>query len=695
MKKLINFALIMSLTACVGNNNPFLSEKASINDAIDFNKIESKHYLPAFKAGFKQQKEEITAIANNPDVPTFENTIEELEASGSILNRVSGVFYNLNETDADDIMKETEKVIIPLMSEQSTFIYMNNALFQRIKTLYDSLDTLNLTREQERTVEKYYRDFVDGGALLNDEQKKRLEEINTRLNLLSVDFSNHVLDETNAYSLHITDEKEIKGLPDDVMLAASERAKEKGLDGWIFNIQKPCLIPFLQFCENRTLRKQMYEAYYSRGNNDNEFDNKSIIKEILQLRFEKARLLGYDTFADYQLSDKMAATPGAAYDLLMDIWKVALPQANKERDEMQSIIDSEGGDFKLEAWDWWYYAEKLRKLKYDLNENELKQYFTLENARKGSFYVAEKLFGIHFVKIDSLPKYQSTVECYECLDSDNTHLAYFYTDCFVRDTKHQGAWMNNFVSAENLKGRRIYPSVVNVCNFYLPDENGQALLSIDDVRTVFHEFGHALHGMLTKVSYPRIGGTNVPTDFVELCSQVMEHWAIEPSIMKQYAFNYKTGEPIPDSLIAKMQNAGHFNTGFETVELVGAALLDMEYHMQNDNSNFDDAKFEDEISEKIGMIDEIEYRYRGTFFSHIFSNGYSAGYYSYLWAEVLDADAFECFKENGILDEATGRSFRKNILEKGNSEDLMVLYKRFRGSEPSTVALLKNRGLAE
>ena len=307
MKKLINFALIMSLTACVGNNNPFLSEKASINDAIDFNKIESKHYLPAFKAGFKQQKEEITAIANNPDVPTFENTIEELEASGSILNRVSCVFYNLNETDADDIMKETEKVIIPLMSEQSTFIYMNNALFQRIKTLYDSLDTLNLTREQERTVEKYYRDFVDGGALLNDEQKKRFEEINTRLNLLSVDFSNHVLDETNAYSLHITDEKEIKGLPDDVMLAASERAKEKGLDGWIFNIQKPCLIPFLQFCENRTLRKQMYEAYYSRGNNDNEFDNKSIIKEILQLRFEKARLLGYDTFADYQLSDKMAA----------------------------------------------------------------------------------------------------------------------------------------------------------------------------------------------------------------------------------------------------------------------------------------------------------------------------------------------------------------------------------------------------
>lgn len=688
-------AAVIFMSCSENRNNPFFEESKLPYGAVEFDKIQSSDYLPAFEEGFRQFKADIDAVAACPDTPTFENTIEALESSGRLLNKVSAVFFNLMETDADDLMKETEEKVIPMQTEADSYLYMNEVIFKRIKQLYDSKDNGGLTTEQIKVLEKYYRRFVKGGALLDDKAKARFVEIQNRLGELRIKFAKNNLDESNAYVLNVTDIKRLEGLSQDQLEAAATRAKEKGLQGWAFNVQKPCWIPFLQTCKDRSLREQMYKAYYSRGNNNNEFDNKAIVKEILTFRLELANLLGYETFADYQLEDRMAKTPQAAYDLLMEIWKYALPQAERERDEMQKIIDAEGGNFKLEAWDWWYYAEKLRKQKYDLDESQLMPYFSLENVRKGSFMVAETLFGIKFKKVDNLPVYHPSVETWECLDADGSHLAYFYTDCFVRPTKRQGAWMTNFTDEFNYGGRSQRPTIVNVCNFSVPTDTLPCLLSIDDARTVFHEFGHALHGMLTQCHYPTVSGTATPNDFVEMCSQIMEHWAIDPTILKQYAFHYKTGQAIPDNLIEKMQNAGHFNTGFETVELVGAALLDMEYHMLKDYTDFDDQKFEDAVSAKLGMIPQIEYRYRGTFFNHIFNNDYCAGYYSYLWAEVLDCDAFQCFQEEGLLNKETGKRYRQNILEKGGSDDLMKLYRQFRGSDPKTEAMLRNRGLID
>ena len=678
-------------------NNPFLQESQLPYGAVEFDKIKSSDFLPAFEEGFRQFKRDIDKIAACEESPTFENTIEPLEASGQLLKRVGGVFYNLIETDADDIMKETEEKIIPLQTDADAYLYMNEKIFNKIRILNLNKDSDNplLTVEQKKVIERYYRRFVEGGAFLTNEDKGRFLANQNELAQLRVQFAKNNLDESNAYVLHVTDIKRLEGLPQDQLDAATARAKEKGLDGWAFNVQKPCWIPFLQYCKDRDLREQMYKAYYSRGNNNDEYDNKEIIRKILLLRHEQAKLLDVNNYAEFVLMDRMAKTPQAAYDLLMDIWQYALPQAKRERDEMQKIIDAEGGNFKLEAWDWWYYAEKLRKQKYDLDETELMPYFSLDNVRKGSFMVAETLFGIKFQKVDYLPVYHPSVETWECLDSDGTHLAYFYTDCFVRPTKRQGAWMNNITDEYDFGGHSQRPTIINVCNFSVPTDTLPCLLSIDDARTVFHEFGHALHGMLTQCHYPAVSGTATPNDFVEMCSQIMEHWAVDPTILKQYAFHYKTGDPIPDELIAKLQNASHFNTGFETVELVGAALLDMEYHIQPNYLMFDDQKFEDEISAKLGMIPEIEYRYRGTFFNHIFNNDYCAGYYSYLWAEVLDCDAFQCFVEEGLLNKETGKRYRQNILEKGGSDDLMKLYRQFRGSDPKVEPMLRNRGLID
>lgn len=690
----VTLTTVLLCMSCVDNkSNPFFKETSAPYGAVEFDKISSSDYLPAFKEGFKQLKADIDAVANCTEPATFENTVEALEMSGQLLTKVGNVFYNLMETDADDVMKETERTIIPMQTDADSYLYMNDVIFGRIKTLYDNKDNLGLTVEQIKVLEKYYRTFVNGGALLNAQEKSRFVEIQNQLGELRVKFADNNLRESNNWILHVTDVKRLNGLPQSQLDAAASRAASRGVDGWVFNVQKPCWIPFLQYCQDRELREQMYKAYYSRGNNDDEFDNKAIIKEILTLRLEMAQMLGYKNFAEYKLVDRMAKTPEAAYNLLMEIWQYALPQAERERNEMQQIINAEGGKFKLAAWDWWYYAEKLRAQKYSLDENELMPYFTIDNTRKGVFMVAEKLFGIEFRKVDHLPVYHPTVETWECLDADGSHLAYFYSDCFVRATKRQGAWMTIFTESFDFGGRSQRPTIVNVCNYSVPTEDMPCLLSIDDVCTVFHEFGHALHGMLTKCHYPSVSGTAVPNDFVELCSQIMEHWAMEPEILRQYAFHYKSGEVIPAELIEKLQNATHFNTGFETVELVGAALLDMEYHIQSDYSTFEDRAFEDAVSKKLGMIPEIEYRYRGTFFNHVFNNDYCAGYYSYLWAEVLDSDAFECFRQEGLLNPNTGRRYRENILEKGGSDDLMEMYRRFRGADPDAKALLKNRGL--
>lgn len=685
---------IVALAACTKQQeNPLLADSVLPYGAPEFSKYQSAYYEEAFNEGFKQQRAQIDAIAACTEEPTFDNTIGALERSGRLLSKVAGIFFNLNETDADSVMKEAEKKIMPLMTEHSAYMTMNEILFARVKTVYDNKATLNLTREQEMVLDKYYRMFVRGGALLDAEQKAQFMEIEKQLSLASIEFGDNSLAETNAFELLVTDEKDLSGLPKSSIDAACETAQAAGKKGWLFTLHKPSWIPFMQYADNRDLRKQMYLGYINRGDNNNANDNKEVIARILKLRQQKAQLFGYNTFAEYQLADKMAKTPEAAYELLMTIWNAALPKAKAEAAELQKLMNAEGKGEKLEAWDWWYYTEKLRQQKYALNESELKPYFSLDNVRKGSFMVAEKLFGVTLRPIEGVDIYHPEVKTFEVLDGDSSHLALFYADYFPRATKRAGAWMSNIAEPFNVDGENIRPMIVNVCNFTRPTGNVPSLLNIDETRTLFHEFGHALHGMLTQTRYPSVAGTSVARDFVELPSQIMEHWAIEPEVMKLYAHHYQTGEAIPDELIAKMQAASSFNSGFETVELVAAALLDMEYHMLTDYTDFEANAFEKSVAEKIGLIPEITFRYRGTYFNHVFSGGYAVGYYSYLWAEVLDADGFEAFKEKGIFDQATGRSFRQNILEMGGSEEPMTLYRRFRGAEPNPEALLRNRGL--
>lgn len=714
-------AFAVALSSCHQVTNPLLVDSTAPFGAPEFSKIKSTDYMPAFKEAFKQHKSEIDAIASNSEAPTFANTIDALEASGRLLGKVSGIFYNINETDADDTMRQVEEALAPLETEHSAYITMNDALFQRVKALYDQRETLGLTQEQSTVLDKYYRMFVRGGALLDADQKQQLIDIDTKLSLAQMRFGNNSLAETNAYTLSIQDEAGLAGLPEAVVAAAHERAEAAGKEGWLFTLQKPSWLPFMTYSDVRSLRKEMYLAYINRGDNGNENDNKALIKEILELRQQKARLFGYDTFADYQLEDKMAKTPQAAYDLLMTIWQPAIEKARQERDDLQQMMDADmaakglaltADDARLQGWDWWYYSEKLRQERYALDENELKPYFSLDNVRKGAFMVAGQLYGLQFrpltvagvpsaakngelnVEAEAPDVYHPEVSCYEVLDEDGSHLALYYTDYFPRDTKRAGAWMNNIFEASHLEGAEQDPMIVNVCNFTTPTADQPSLLTIDEARTLFHEFGHATHGILTKCHYPMVSGTNVARDFVELPSQILEHWAVEPEVMKQYAFHYQTGEAIPDSLIEKMQAAGTFNSGFETTELVGAALLDMEYHMLSDYSDFEAGAFEKQVAEKIGLIPEIAFRYRGTFFNHVFTGGYAVGYYSYLWAEVLDADGFEAFRECGdVMSAEKGRSFRTNILEKGGSEDPMELYRRFRGADPNPDAMLRIRGL--
>ena len=696
MKKSLIAMAIVALTACgTKHDNPVLADSALPFGAPEFSKYQSTDYEAAFMEGLAEQRAEIDAIANSNSSPTFDNTIAALERSGKKLAKVTGIFFNLNETDADDVMRETEKKLSPILTEHSAYMTMNEELFHRVKILYDSKHAIGLTREQEMVLDKYYRMFVKGGALLDADKKAQLMEIEKQLSLASIEFGENALAETNAFQLVITDEKDLSGLPQSSINAAREAAKAAGKEGWMFTLHKPSWIPFLQYADNRELRRQMYLGYINRGNNNNENDNKEVIARILKLRQQKAHLFGYETFADYQLEDKMAKTPEAAYNLLMTIWNATLPKAKAEAEELQKMMDAEGKGEKLEAWDWWYYTEKLREAKYALSESELRPYFSLDNVRKGAFMVSEKLFGMKFQPVEGLDVYHPEVETFEVLDADGSHLALFYTDYFPRATKRAGAWMNNIVEASNIDGENQRPMIVNVGNFTAPTGDTPSLLTIDETRTLFHELGHALHGFLTQTKYPSVSGTSVARDFVELPSQIMEHWAIEPEVLKTYALHYKTGEPITDELIAKMQAASSFNSGFETMELVGAALLDMEFHMLTDYTDFEANAFEKSVADKIGLLPQIAFRYRGPYFSHVFSGGYAVGYYSYLWAEVLDADGFEAFREKGIFDEATGRSFRKNILEMGGSEEPMTLYKRFRGAEPNPEALLRNRGLID
>lgn len=696
MKNLI-FAAAMSCMVCAcgqqaaDTSNPFLSEFETPYGTPDFDRIKVEHYEPAFLKGIKQQNEEIKAIVENPDEPSFENTIVALDNSGEILARVSGVFFALTEADTNDEMMALEAKIAPMLSEHSDNIFLNQELYKRVAAVHaqEEAGKIQLTTEQHYLLDKYYKEFVRSGAGLDAQKQERLREINKQLSTLTIEFGNHVLADNNDYLLVVDKKEDLAGLPDAVIAGAAQEAKAHGKDGkWIFTLQESSRTPLLQYAQNRELRKNIYQAYTSLGNRGNANDNKEVLKKVLALRLEKAQLMGFNNFAEYQLADNMAKNPKNALDLLYGLWEYSIKNAKAEAAELQKIMDREGKGEKLEAWDWWYYAEKLRQEKYDLNEDAIKPYFSQEDVHNGLCTVVNKLYGITLTPCDSISVYNKDVKTYIVKDADGSLLGVFYSDYMPRASKRSGAWMSNF--REQQEGVR--PLIYNVASFTKPAGDLPSLLTIDEARTMYHEFGHALHGLLTQCKYKGVSGTSVAQDFVELPSQIMEHWAVSPEVLKMYAKHYQTREAIPDSLIAKIENQALFNQGFMTTELLAAAILDMEMHCLTTMEGFDVLQFEKQLMDKLGLIPQIAPRYRSTYFNHIMG-GYAAGYYSYIWAERLDTDAFEAFKEHGLFDQATATSFRKNILEKGGSDDPMKLYVTFRGAEPSLDALLKTRGL--
>ena len=686
----------MSLLAC-NHANPLLEQPNTPYGVPAFDQVKNEHYLPAFEEAIRQNKAEIEAIANQSDVPTFENTIVALDRAGALLERVSGVFFNVLEADGSDEMNAIAEQVSPMLSELSDGIILNDKLFQRVKHVYEIRDQLGLTPEQMRLVTETYKSFADNGANLPEDKKERLKEINQELGLLSLKFGNNVVAETNACQRFVTDEAQLKGLPESAKAAAAEEAAAAGHPGeWLFTPKRTSFTPVLQYCENRELRKQLLMDYTTRANHDNDNDNKAVIIREMELRIEKAKLFGYDTPADYILADCMAKNHQTVDAFLASVWAPSLAAAKREAAELQKLLEQDMPGEKLQPWDWWYYAEKLRNAKYALNEEELKPYFELNNVRKGAFGVATKLYGLQFEPLNDMPVYNPEVEVFKVTEADGTFVGILYTDYFPRAGKRPGAWMNNilsqYVDAEGVDHR---PVIINVGNFNKPTAGNPSLLSMDDVETLFHEFGHALHGLLSKAHYKSLSGTNTPRDFVELPSQFMENYAYEPEVLKTYAFHYQTGEVIPDSLIAKINAAGKFNQGFVQTELLSASILDMDFHELTTAEGLDVNAFEKQSLEKMDMIDEIIVRYRPTFYNHIFTTGYEAGYYSYTWAAVLDADAFAAFKETGnLFDVETAKRFR-HLLEQGGTRDAQELYLEFRGKEADPNNLLRRNGFIE
>ncbi len=673
-------------------NNPFFSEYKTPFQVPPFNEIKLGHYLPATEEGIKEQIAEIKAITDNKDEATFENTILALDKSGDLLTNVSNVFFNLNSANTDDEMQALARELTPKLSAHRDNIMLNKELFKRVKSIYDKRKELKLDAEQMRVVEKYYQDFERSGANLPDDKQAELRKLNDELSMAELKFGENALAETNKnFKLVIDNEADLKGLPADVIAAAAEKAKQDSMAGkWVFTLQKPSMIPFLQYAENRDLREKLYKGYLNRGNNGNANDNKEVLGKLVKLREQKAKLLGFNNWAAYVVDVNMAKTPEKVNEFLMKLWAPALERAKKERADMQAMIDKEGGKFKLGLWDWWYYAEKVRKAKYDLDESQIKPYFKLDNVLDGVFYVANKLYGIKFIKRTDIPAYCDEATAYEVQEADEKHIGVLYFDFHPRAGKSNGAWCTSFRNQYYIDGKMVTPVVSIVCNFTRPAGDVPALLSFDEVTTLFHESGHALHALFTDGPYRRTAG-NVPNDFVELPSQIMENWASEPEVLRVYAKHYKTGEVIPEALITKLEKSAQFNQGFETTELLAASLLDMDWHTQPFNSDVE--AFEKASMDKIGLISEIAPRYRSTYFSHIFSGGYSAGYYVYIWAAVLDADAFDAFKQSGnIFNPEFAAKFR-TLLTKSGSDEGMVVYKNFRGQEPSIEPLLKRRGL--
>ena len=668
MKRISIFIMMVMAAVSCNRINPFLAEWETPYGIPDFTQVKEKHYIPAIEFGILQQQAEIDAIIANPDAPTFENVVEAYERSGAVLDRVSSVLFNVSESDATESLQKIVEEALPLISVHSDNIFMNPYFFTKVEKLYRNIDDLGLNQEQKMALKKLYNAFVKNGIALNETSQARMREINLELSSLSNTFGNNLLAENNAfaekYGISISEYGEAMASTDD-----------------------------------RALREEMFKAYSSRGNNGNEYDNKELITKMMALRIEKAKLLGYDNPAEMILADKMAGNPEAVDTFLASILAPAVEKAKAEIVDMQAIMDEdikagllpEGS--KIEPWDWAYYAEKVRKAKYALDEEQTKPYFKMENVRQGVFDLTTKLFGLQYEKLEDIPVYHPDVEGFKVTDADGSLIGVILTDYFPRSTKRGGAWMTNFVNQEVIDGEDIRPVIVNVGNFAKPTEDKPSLLTLDQVSTLFHEFGHALHGLLSQCTYKSVSGTSVARDFVELPSQIMENWAFEKDLLKEYARHYETGEAIPDSLVAKIDAAGTFNQGFMTTELAAASMLDLKWHMLESMEGVDPMEFEAEACRQMGLIDEIIPRYRSTYFAHIFSGGYSAGYYSYLWAEVLDKDAFELFTQKGVFDKATAMSFRRNVLEKGGSDEPMVLYRRFRGADPDPAALLRARGL--
>ncbi len=673
--------------------NPLLSDWNTPFGVPPFPLIEEEHFMPAFKAGMEHHAAEIEAIASNPEPPTFGNTLVALDESGPLLYRVSKTFYNLNSANTNDQMQAIAKEVAPLLSRHRDDIKLNQALFQRIKAVEAIKDDLPLTVEQQKLLEKYYNDFVRGGANLEGEDKTKLRAINEELSVLTNKFGENLLEETNSFEM-VLEKEDLAGLPEGVVAAAAEAARERGHKGkWVITLHKPSWIPFLQYSQRRDLREKIYTAVMMMGNNGNDRDNKEILSKIAVLRFRKASLLGFPTYADYQLDENMAEKPENVYKLLDQIWAPAIKVAKQEVAEMQKLVQADGFEFQLASWDWWYYAEKLRKAKYDLDEEELRPYFKLENVIDGVFAVATKLYGLQFSERADIATYHEDVKVFEVKDADGSHIGILFTDYYPRAGKRGGAWMNAFRKQSRREGKMITPVIYNVGNFSKPTADTPSLISVDEVLTLFHEFGHALHGLLSDITYDGLSGTDVAIDFVELPSQIMENWAFKPEVLAIYAKHYQTGDVIPLELVAKLESARNFNQGFKTVEYLAACYLDMDWHTLDKAKAPDVLKFEKASMDRIGLIPEILPRYRTTYFRHIFSSMYAAGYYSYVWAEVLDADAFQAFRETSLFDRKTAQSFRTNILSKGKSDDAMVLYRKFRGAEPSIEPLLAKRGL--
>ena len=672
--------------------NPLLEKFETPFESAPFSKIKNEDYKPAFIQAIEEAKAEIDAITANPEAPTFANTIEAMELSGEKLGRISSIFFNLNSAETNDEIQEIAQEVSPLLSEFGNDVRLNQDLFERIKVVYNQKDSLNLTDEQAYLLEKKYKGFSRNGANLNEEDKNKLREIDKQLSMLSLQFGQNVLAETNAYELIITDENDLKGLPQYAIDQAKADAEQKNHEGWLITLQAPSYIPFMQYAENRELREKLFRANGVKAYQNNEFNNEENVKNIVKLRHERAKILGYKTHADYVLEERMAKTPTTVLDFLNDLLTKAKPFAEKEIEELTAFAKETDGIETLQRWDHAYYAEKLKQKKFSLSDEELKPYFQLENVIQGAFDVATKLYGITFKEIHNIDKYNDEVTTYEVLDKNGAFLSLLYADFFPRAGKRPGAWMTSYREASNVNGNTKRPHVSIVCNFTKPTKDTPSLLTFQEVTTLFHEFGHALHGMLPNTTYESLSGTNVYWDFVELPSQFYENFCYEPEALKLFAKHYQTGEIIPQELIEKVKASSSFMEGYQTVRQLSFGLLDMAYHA-NDLAEINDLQqFEKETFKQTELYPEIDKNMMSTSFSHIFQGGYSSGYYSYKWAEVLDADAFAFFQETGIFNPETAQKFYK-LLSSGGTVEPMKLYEEFRGHKPTADALLKRAGL--